>query len=351
MADDRQNEAREFFMKRINAQIPHIFISNIRTTVHTTNAAHKEDIVDMGSLLIMAGRQHPTWYVEKSGIGASPMPELCKSPFTEGTVQNALRNLEKEYFNVIGMLYCAAYRPIMPVLRQILEQASYVLNSITNKADFTGNPEDHGKALSHAEFENFRYHKEHLHDNAINGVVGNKWKPYGKSFKKIREHVPHIKFKDKEGYAVLKELYGYLSKSTHGNTWKVVSDRDDNIHNIENISLYITSPNHREYHETLMMIFKTYEVSLYMLLRAAYLNIGYFDREKADEYFGDMRIEASRCRAIPSIRNLLASPPAVENHHMDMDEEEECPECETTIIRGTKCPVCDWREYDVLQYP
>lgn len=334
-----QEGFREHIEQQIGAIVPKIFIANIEKTHNHTN--DYEEIKSIFGLLHMMSYLHPQTYVSKSKIINDSNSEYCKSPVANGTVENALRIFEKQYFDVICLLYCGTYRPIMVTLRQVLEQAACVTNSITNKEDLTDKYEDRGKAMSHMEFKNFLYHSEKSYEKKQKDVSGRKKIRSGKYFfPKIEKYIKYIEYEGMKKTVALNHIYGKLSREAHANLWYEVDDRNDDVHEPDQVQAYISNPNRKEYHRSLKIIIDVYKIVIYLLLVAAYINVGHYDKKTAKEFFDDMKYEIQQYPKIKfnAIEKLLANPPNIQEHKLGVRTN--CSECGKIIKDDFRCLSC-----------
>lgn len=320
--------------------IPSIFINNIEQT--SKRFHHRKEIIGMISFLKMAAYLHPRWYISKSGVVVNSESEYCDYPNVNGIVENAFRIFEKHYFNIICMLYSGSYQTIMPALRRVLEQAAYITNSVTNKADFTGCISDKDMAMTYEELKNFVYYNELKIDHASSVIdPKDRWIKYTKNFFRIEKYINYLEFDGRENMEALKYIFSKLSKWTHANTWNEIIDDDYNIHDPDKIHFYVSKPNSKEFHWALKTIIQVYEATLYMLLVAAYINVGYYDVKLAKYFFEDMSAEIKTTSIkLPSIEKLFINPPFLEHHSMHMGLSAICSMCNVAIKDDYRCPNC-----------
>lgn len=339
---DLYNAVREGAYQNVESIIPDVFINNIKET-SDKRSIHMKEIIDMSLFLKMAAYHHPRWYISKSGVMVDSDSSYCKSTNVNGIVENTFRIFEKHYFDIICMLYSGSYQTIMPALRKLLEQAACITNSVTNKADFTGIDSDKDMAMTYEELKNFLYYNELKIDHTSTSNIDSKdkWIRYTKKFCRIKNYIKHIEFDGKENIDALNNIFSKLSKWTHANTWNEVIDDNDNIHDPDKIHFYVSKSNSKEFHWALKAIMRVYEASLYMLLVAAYINVGYYDIQSSRRFFEEIGAEiCTMSIKLPSIQKLLADPPSLEQHSMHTGLSIRCSECDTEIKNDYRCPDC-----------
>lgn len=325
--------------------IPKIFITNIEKS-NSFSSIQKDRMKAIPYLLWVLSTLYPYDYISKSKVVYnSPMPPLCGPQDPDGTVENALKIVEKQYFDVIYLLHCGVYRPIKTTLRHILEQTVLIVNSLTNKGDFTNNEDDRDKAMSYNQFKSrskyaARTYKKIKEDknNDDNG-----WKLRQKNFNKIEKYVRYIEFGDKKNIDALNYIYDELSVWAHGNLWEEISYRDEHIHDLKQIPFYISNPNESDCIDSLKLILSTYQIILYLLLVASYIDIGYYNKTKAQNFFDRIKTEVEYCPGVkfPAIKKLLDDPPCEQDRELCVGTSINCSECGKPIIDDYYCTACD----------
>ena len=115
--DDLKKEQNDRFEKHI----PDIFIQQIKNT-KSANDMHFQQLKKLHYFYNVIYRDVPTDYLSKSCIRLDSRTNMfCKSPYDEGTFKNMIILLEKQFFDCISLLYSGSYRPIMIILRYMLE--------------------------------------------------------------------------------------------------------------------------------------------------------------------------------------------------------------------------------------
>lgn len=325
--------------------IPKTFITNIEKSNNFTSI-RKDAMKAIPYLLWIMSTLYPRNYISKSKIIHNPPPiPLCGPQTLDGTVQNALKIVEKQYFDVICLLHCGAYRPIRTTLRHILEQTVLIVNSITNKKDFTGNDNDQDKAMSYNQFKSFLEYNERTHKKTKKDMNDDNegWVLYQKKFNRIEKYVHHVKYGDKKNIDALNHAYKQSSVWAHANLWEEIFDHDIHIHSLKQTPFYISNPNENEYNNSLVMILITYEMILYLLLVASYVDVGYYNKTRAQKFFVRIKTEMQHCPVIKfsTIKKLLDDPPSGQNHKLCVGTCINCSECGKTIIDDYNCPACN----------
>ncbi|MDA8002079.1 MAG: hypothetical protein MPL62_12425 [Alphaproteobacteria bacterium] len=347
---------REGTYQNAESIIPDVFIDNIKQTSNE-RSIHKKEIINMICLSKMAAYLHPRWYISKSGVEVDSTSEYCKYPNVNGIVENAFRIFEKHYLDIICMLYAGSYEAIMTALRRGLERAAYITNSVTNKEDFTGRSAHKGRAMTYEELKNFVYYNERKSGRSSKDIKDPKdrWEKYRKDFSKIKDYTKHIEFNGKKSTEALDDIFDNLSKWAHANMWNEIVDGNPEIHNPDKIHLYMSKPNYEEFHTVLKEIKHVYEATLYMLLVAAYINVGYYNIESAKCFFEEMDTEIKTMSIkLPSIEKLIADPPFLEFHSLHVGLSTKCSECNMEIKNDYRCDDCENIQYVdcmVCNYP
>lgn len=343
---DQQEETCS--IREFGKDIPEIFIENIKNTCGVS-PIHVEQLGTLAYLVCSMSSLHPRCYVSKSGVTYNaPLPPICEDYHTEGTVENALLIFEKQYFDLICLLYTGSYRPIMPVLRQMLEQAAQVLNSITNKKDFTSKDEDYGMAMTYDQFTLFLLENKKLHKKSYRnslkaaGHPKSKLTIYRKNFQNIDDYIKHIKYGKTNGSRALDLIFENLSTWVHANLWQEINNRGAHMHEYDKTHFYISRPNREEYHHFLEYIIIVCEMIICMFLAASYVDVGHYNIERAKKYFENIKsvIHGRNAPKLTMVRNLLDDPPLVQNGRLCDGISITC-DCGTEVIDDFKCPSCN----------
>ena len=195
--------------------IPNYFISNIKNTYENTKHHHFQ-LQDTQLIYRIILHSLPLRYISKSGIQVGDLGfSLCKDPFEHGIIEKSILLLEKQYFGAILLLLGGSYRPIMPILRYMIQITTWVAASILDRKSLTGNLEDVGKAMSEFEFEAFlKFNNDSFSKNKKTdfkprqGVANIPFKFISK--------LPY-KYKNEGGMRAIRRLYGDLSGYAHPN--------------------------------------------------------------------------------------------------------------------------------------
>ncbi len=351
--DTLRQELNDDFEKHI----PSIYIRQIN---HTRNAT-KIHFPQLKSIHYLYGTfrfHHPRSYLSKSGIriGTWDIP-MCKNPYDEGTIENMLLFLEKQYFDCISLLFSGSYRPITIILRYMLELTTWSAVSILNKKKLTALSEDSKKAMSHIQFESFLSENFEKMQKLRSPETPNEDKKSLNPIQSIQlipeQFVRFLTFQNYSRNNAIKQLHSELSKYAHANIFRQLRwDGGDNETHIENIGLFVGKLNRESYHLCLNYILKTHEMIFYLLLVSTYENIGYYKKELAENLFTTMRKELvsvennlkfknleKLLNSSPEIKHFVSDKETIENHiisestgddESDEDDEYEdldCPKC------------------------
>ena len=338
-----------------NTHIPKIFYENIKNTFEDRKT-HIEEIKTLHHFYRMIRYYHPTVYISKSKIRHYNDSGFCPMPGVDGTVENAIRLFEKQYFDILYLLLGGMYRPIMIILRYILEQSTWIAASVIDKEVLTGDTREHNEAMSHIEFKHF------LHTNMLNFEIkkANK-KSRLRTISGIKEvpYIQHINAANgTNGIEAIKYVYSELSKYAHANIWSDLQDNEDDPTHFENTNMYVAKPSFKGYHKILKLILESHKMIFYLLLIAAYENIGYYNPDTAEDFFKDIRMKVNKMQSkimFKDIMKLLENPPSIghgllKKNCNDYDEEEKsehdlCPKCGYECVCDEKCPACESNKY------
>lgn len=353
-------------MEQANASfdehIPGIYYQNIQQTF-INHKVHIKEIKVLYNFYQIISRSHPIVYVSKSKVRINNDAGYCPMPGVNGTVENAARLFEKQFFDVLYLLLGGAYRPSMVILRYMLEQSTWVAASIISKKFLTKRPNDRNKAMSHFEFKHF------LYDNMLrfqtNQTIKSKQKTVSGLQKIPYEYIQHMKTQNRKiGFEALNYFYTELSKYAHANIWFDLEINEEQPTHVERTNMYIGKPSPHGYHRALNLVIESHKLIFYLLLISAYENIGYYNPCMAKEFFTEVQTKINRMQTIiefSSIEKLLQNPPSIEhsflkssdNYDENEEEEEEyevCSDCGSECGCDEKCIVCDHQKYFVEDY-
>lgn len=333
---------------KYSEQVPRIFLNNIRITEEGTK--HFQQL--KGMFVAYRGFQTaiPNVYLSKSQIRVGNYDDLyCKNPYPTGTAEDLLRGLERQFLEIVYLLYGGAYRSIHAILRYMLETTQMAALSIIDKKKLTGESRDESKSMSYVEF------CKHLHDNTI-ARPDHRRNKKKYDCRKENKHIPdlyikHIKIGDKCGVDVLKLTFNDLSRHIHGSVWKSLrTDGDYDETGVEETGMFTPTLNLDEYHIILKKILWVHEIIFYLVFIAIYENLIYFNRDDAKTF-------AKKARAIeenlknyklqfPSLEKIISSP--IDKQIDDLGDIESCdtkfdPEYDDLIDerQGKVCKKCD----------
>ncbi|KAF6243632.1 hypothetical protein C6988_02500 [Nitrosopumilus sp. b1] len=358
--DERSISLRTKLNNDFETHIPEIYIEQIKRT-HNTTKKHFTQLKDIHYFCSIFIRNHPHSYLSKSGIRIGAWPEasmFCKNPIDEGTVENMLIFLEKQFFDCVSLLFSGAYRPIMTILRYMLELTTWVTVSILNKKKLTKKLEDVEKAMSYIQFESF------LIDNFenIQKIKSPKTKKKDKqSIQTIQgiqfcpeQYLKHLTYKYVKGNNAIRLLYSELSGFAHANIFQQLRwDGGDEQTHIEHIGLFVGKFNLDAYHFCLDYIIKTHEIIFHLLLVSSYANIGYYNKELADRLFLTMQNELTNVKQslrFESIESLLIEKIPINQYIGTQDKEfvhtDEQEEIEDEDDEDIICQKCNYPTHD-----
>ena len=340
--------------------IPEIFYENIQKTFKNSDK-HIKEIKTIHRFYRMIRYYHPSMYVSKSKIRINNDPAYCPMPRADGTAENAIRLFEKQYFDILYLLLGGVYRPIMIILRYMIEQSTWTAASVISKKILTGCSKDRNKAMSHSEFKHFLYNNmQNIQANHFNGKFQRRITQGVQELP--HKYIQHINMPNsKSGFESIKCFYSELSKYAHANIWTDLEDSEDQPTHFERTHIYAARPSSKGYHETLKLIIDAHKIIFYLLLITAYENIGYRDLDLAKDFFKNIKIKVNKIQSkikFEDISTLLKTPPNIEciflknKPTFDYDEEyETCPDCGCeSNMSGEKCPVCDSDKYHIQDY-
>ena len=349
--------------ENFKTNIPKIFHKNIDKTFQKWNKNHSEEIQVIYRFYQMIRYYHPDTYISKQKMIINNDLTYCAFPTLNGTIENALRLFEKQYFDILYLLSGGMYRPIMSTLRYMLEQSTWIAASIINKKILTEDASDRNKTMSHQEFKYF------LHTNMQNFQKNKSNKDYKlKTISGIQElpykYIQCISTMSDKNKSV-KQLHSELSKYAHANIWYDLEhkfnleDSDKDPTHIESAQIYVSNPSFSGYHKSLKMILETHKIIFYLFLITTYENVGYYSQDSAKQFFNDIRIRVSEMQSKVEFKNimtLLDNPPDIEHvvlkngGNYDYDTEyRTCSECGCECVDNKDCPTCADAKYHTVE--
>ena len=342
-----------------NKHIPEIFYENIQKTFKNRKK-HIEEIRTIHCFYRMIRYYHPFVYVSKSKIRIKNDPVYCPMPRVDGTTENTIRLFEKQYFDIFYLLLGGMYRPIMIILRYMLEQSTWVAASVISKKILTGCAKDRNKAMSHSEFKHFLYNNMLNFQKNQSNTQSRLTTIHGIQ-KMPHKYIQHIGIlNDKSGFEAIKHLYSELSKYAHASIWLDLEDNDDQPTHFERTKIYVARPSFTGYHKALKLIIESHRVIFYLLLITAYENVGYYNPNMAKDFFSNIKTRVDEMQStikFKDIVKLLKNPPSTEhgflkdNSNYNYDEEyETCSKCGCECVCDEKCPGCDSDRYYIQDY-
>ena len=305
-------------LSKFDDNVPNIFFERINDTNERQSKRHFSQLRGIYFFYRAFVYKLPSYYLSKSQIRVdndSLADMYCKNPYVDGTIENLVRILERQFFDIVYMFYGGTYRPIHVVLRYMLELTSWATVSIIDKKELTGRRHDRRNAMSFIEFEKF------LETNLLNiekkkhPLTNNKEKCL-KTYEGLAEipgeYVKFFKFDNYVGMNAIKLLLSKLSKYAHANIWSQLrSDGDDYHTNIDTNGLHMSVPSSEGYHRILPLMIQTHEIIFYMLFVASYENLIYFNKDYAKKFTKDIKELVEKLQ--PASLQLKSLNLAVEN--------------------------------------
>ena len=363
MVDSTYYDFKKEQNDRFEKHIPDIFIQQIKNT-KSANDVHFQQLKKLHYFYNTIYRVAPGNYLSKSRIRLdSSVDMFCKSPYAEGAINNMIILLEKQFFDCISLLYSGSYRPIMIILRYMLELVTITSLSIIDKKQLTGKSDDEKKGMSYIQFEGFL--SDSFEARKKEKSARNSDEEYMvrimKSEKMIPEPYPqYLEFKGCLGNDAIKKLRNELSIYAHANIFQQLQfDGDLNDTCIEETGLFVGKINKAGYHKSLATILTTHKFIFYLLLVTIYEDVGYHQLQLAKNFFADIFDELSYLKPhinFSNIECLIKNPPNINLSNIpntvkfDEDEDEyedvRCPHCESLLYYpNEECPMCHFNEF------
>ena len=357
-----QDQTNSLLRQTINADfekhIPNIYIKQIEKTKNT-DSVHFQQLKGLHCFYRLISANLPNNYLTKSGIRMDPREDMfCKNPYETGIIENMSILLEKQFFDCVALLYSGSYRPIMTILRYMLELAAVASTSIIDKKQLTGEDGDLRKGMSHIQFASF----------LISNFEARQKEPSARNIEEKRivrcmqtlmevpeQHAQHLKFKKSSGDEAIKKLYSGLSIYAHANIFQPLRwDGGFNDTCINETGLFVGMVTSEGYHRSLRAILVAHEFIFYLLLVAAYENIGCYQLKLAKKFLDGFSDELSYLKShisFPSIENLIKHPPKINflntqkyielDNRDEYDETDECPNCgDPMYVPNEECVSC-----------